>query len=124
MTTANFIVKIEDNVTRFVHFDEFGYIYTATWPTNITARDEQCFRNDAFETKPRTMISVGTGEKVLSLPVGAHALAGIDINKTEAKFTVRKVSVDFLTNTTTVLEEWDYDVKQWPNGHIHINKTI
>jgi len=119
---ANLLVKIENGEQSFIAIDEHGCVYDMRFLKDVTDRDITYFKKAAFVTEPCTMIN-SDQEEFLSLPSEVHRLSRINNNKPEARFTVQSVTVDFSTMQMTVIEQWDFDVKQWPEGHIRITKT-
>lgn len=114
-----FLIKEEGNFKTFLAAGEYYEVVTSSTPSILTARELEFFDKTLFvETDPITMH--GFNGATLSLPTQAHRASGIDKNKQEAKFTIRLVEGDFDNFVFTELKIWEFDVKQWPNGHVKI----
>lgn len=123
MQNLDFLIKIENGEQHYIAVGEHGDVYASQFSNTISNGDLEYFKKVAFETEPRKMIAIGNVEN-LSLSSEVYRLSGINNKKPETKFTVKHVRVDFDTVRMTVINQWDYDVKQWPNGHVRITEVI
>lgn len=115
------LVKIENGETEFLYNGEWS-IETSPTIKQINQKDVDYILNKlTTDIEPRKMYGVG-GEH-LSLPSEIHRVSGIWNEKTRAYFVIRLLDLNFIGNTVTILRELEFDVWQWPNGHVIIKET-
>jgi hypothetical protein len=114
---TEFAIKVENNEVEFIYDGEWS-LETTKIPKPFKHFDY--IMTQLSITEPRTMYGMNGAE--LSLPSEIHRVSGICFDKPEAQFTIKRVDIDFLNPNIEVLEEYLFEVKQWPEGFVKITK--